>query len=64
MPPALVINQYFAADKKAIEQLEADKEAIDAQVSEMKEEHTAEDGCFTNFDKVNKHPENIGTGSQ
>lgn len=64
MPPALVINQYFAADKKAIEQLEADKEAIVAQLIEMEEEHTAEDGYFTNYDKVNKHPENIGTSSQ
>ena len=64
MPSALVINQYFAADKKAIEQLEADKEAIVAQLTEMTEEHTAEDGYFTNYDKVNKYPEKIGTGSQ
>ena len=60
MPSALVINQYFAADKKAIEQLEADKEAIAAQLTEMKEGHFAEDGYFADYDKVNIHPKKSG----
>lgn len=55
VPPALVVNRYFSADKKAIEQLEADKEAIAAQLTEMEEEHTVEDGYFAEFEKVNKN---------
>ncbi len=54
VPKALVIDRYFLTEKKAIEKLEADKEAIVAQLTEMEEEHSGEDGYFADFDKVNK----------
>ena len=54
VPKILVIDRYFTADKKAIEKLEADKEAIATQLAELEEEHSAEDGYFADFDKVNK----------
>jgi len=34
--------------------LEADKEAVATQITELEEEHSTEDGCFADFDKVNK----------
>jgi type I restriction enzyme M protein len=40
--------------KQAIEKLEADKEAIANQLTELEEEHSAEDGFFAELDKVNK----------
>jgi len=49
-----VINRYFAAEQKAIEQLEADRDALVAQLEEMEEEHGGDDGIFTELDKVNR----------
>jgi type I restriction enzyme M protein len=37
VPKSLVIDRYFLTEKKAIEQLEADKEAIAVQMTEMEE---------------------------
>lgn len=54
VPKYLVINRYFLAEKQAIEQLEAEKEAIANQLTELEEENSAEDGFFTELDKVNK----------
>ncbi|MBW6536214.1 MAG: type I restriction-modification system subunit M [Mariniphaga sp.] len=54
VPKTLVIDRYFLTDKKVIEQLEADKETIAAELSELIEEHSAEEGYFAEFDKVNK----------
>ena len=54
VPKALVIDRYFNTEKKALEQLEADKEAIAAQLTELEEEHSGEDGYFADLDKVNK----------
>lgn len=61
VPKVLVIDRYFLTEKKAIEKLEADKEAIATQLTELEEEHgstgspqAAEDGYFADLDKVNK----------
>lgn len=61
VPKTLVIDRYFLTEKKAIEKLEADKEAIATQLAELEEEHgsagspqAAEDGYFVDLDKVNK----------
>ena len=54
VPPELVINRYFLKDKKALEQLQSEKENIAAQISELEEEHSAEEGHFADFDKVSK----------
>ena len=54
VPKALVIDRYFLTEKKAIEQLEADKEAIATQLTEQEEEHNTEDGYFADLDIVNK----------
>jgi type I restriction enzyme M protein len=54
VPKTLVIDRYFLTEKKAIEKLEADKEAIATQLTELEEEHSTEDGYFFDFDKINK----------
>jgi len=54
VPKYLVIDRYFLTEKKAIEKLEADKEAIATQLAELEEEHGGEDGYFADLDKVNK----------
>ncbi len=54
VPKTLVIDRYFLTEKKAIEKLESDKEAIATQLTELEEEHSAEEGYFAELDKVNK----------
>jgi type I restriction enzyme M protein len=54
VPKYLVIDRYFQKEKQAIEKLESDKEAIANQLTELEEEHSAEDGYFAELDKVNK----------
>ena len=46
LPPALIIQRYFAADQAAIEQREAERDAISRQMEEMDEEHGGEDGLL------------------
>jgi type I restriction enzyme M protein len=54
VPKTLVIDRYFLKEKKTIEKLEADKEALATQITELEEEHSGEDGYFADMDKVNK----------
>ena len=46
VPKQLVINRYFTDEKKAIEQLEADRDGISRQIEEMEEEHSDEEGLL------------------
>lgn len=54
VPPSLIIQQYFKNDKDALEALEAEKESLAAQITELEEEHGGDEGYFAEFDKVNK----------
>jgi len=54
VPKTLVINRYFGVEAQGIASLEAEKEAISAQLTELEEEHNAEEGFFAELDKVNK----------
>ena len=46
VPPALVVDRYFAAEKVQVDALEAAAEAAGAAVDEFVEEHTGEDGLL------------------
>lgn len=46
IPSSLVVARYFAADAKAIEQLEAERDAISRQMEELDEEHGGEEGLL------------------
>ena len=46
IPKDLVINRYFLPEKQSIEQMESDKEAVSAQMEELAEEHSGDDGLL------------------
>jgi type I restriction enzyme M protein len=58
LPKYLVINKFFHSEKNNIEKLEADREAIKQQVTELEEEHGVEEGLLADAkndkDKLNK----------
>jgi len=46
LKPSLLINKYFAAEKAAIEALEAERDTAKAQMEEMEEEHGGDGGLM------------------
>ena len=54
VPKELVINKYFSAEQEELNTLEESKESAEVLLTEMEEEHSGEDGCFNDLDKVNK----------
>ena len=54
VPKDLVINRYFQTEKKAIANLESEKEQLAAELAEAEEEHSGEEGAFAELDKLNK----------
>lgn len=48
IPPALIIQEYFAREQKAIDDLEVQAETLNANMDEMREEHGGEDGLLAN----------------
>ena len=55
LPPALISERFFPSEKEALDQLDAAKEAVAAQLAELEEEHGGEEGLFADFEKVNKN---------
>ncbi len=54
VPKTLVIDRYFLTEKKAIEKLEAERETVATTLQELEEEHSGDEGYFSDYDKVNK----------
>jgi type I restriction enzyme M protein len=58
LPKYLVINKFFQSEQKHIEKLEADREAIKQQITELEEEHAGEEGMLSEAkndkDKITK----------
>ena len=54
IPKGLVINRYFTAEQKAIDDLNAELDSLQTQKTEMEEEHGGEDGLFSELEKINK----------
>lgn len=54
IPKSLVINKYLSDEKQALEELESQLEAVQAEKSEIEEEHGSEEGTFSELDKINK----------
>ncbi len=48
IPPSLIIQEYFAKEQKAIDDLEAYGETLNAKMDELREEHGGEDGLLMN----------------
>ncbi|MFH5251938.1 type I restriction-modification system subunit M [Burkholderia semiarida] len=53
VPKPLIVARYFAKEQTALEALQAKLEGVSAKLSELEEEHSAEDGAFAGFDKIN-----------
>jgi len=54
VPKLLVVARYLSKEQQAIQELEAELESVAAQMTELEEEHSGEDGVFALLDKVNK----------
>lgn len=54
VPPSLIIQHYFKTEKDALEAMEDERESLAAQLTELEEEHSGDEGYFAEFDKVNK----------
>ena len=54
VPKELIVARYFATEQAAIEQQQAELEALEAQRTELEEAHSGEDGAFAELDKINK----------
>jgi type I restriction enzyme M protein len=54
IPKPLIVARYFAQDQKAIDDLAAKLETIEANVAELEEEHGGEEGFFSDPDKLDK----------
>ena len=48
IPPSLIIQEYFAADQKTIDDLESQIETLNSQMDELLDEHGGEDGLLAN----------------
>jgi type I restriction enzyme M protein len=54
VPKPLVVARYFAKEQTTIDKLAADLESVTAQITELEEEQSSEEGAFADFEKVNK----------
>ncbi len=53
VPKGLVVARYFAAEQAALDALDAELDALGAQITELEEENGGDEGAFADFDKVN-----------
>ena len=54
VPKLYVVKRYFADKQEAIQEMEAEREKLEAQVTELEEEHSGEEGAFAELEKINK----------
>lgn len=54
IPPALIIQEYFAKEQKTIDELDAKAEALNANMDELREEQGGEDGYFGDLEKISR----------
>ncbi len=54
VPKELVVARYFAKEQEAIEKLTGELESVSSRLAELEEEHSGEEGAFSELDKVNK----------
>ncbi|MGC2446234.1 MAG: type I restriction-modification system subunit M [Candidatus Sulfotelmatobacter sp.] len=54
IPKALIVARYFAKEQEAVTNLETELEAATARIAELEEEHSGEEGFFSDLEKVNK----------
>jgi type I restriction enzyme M protein len=54
VPKYLVINRFYADERSVIEDLQSKLESTEQEIQELVEEHSGEEGYFSDFEKINK----------
>jgi type I restriction enzyme M protein len=54
IPKTCIVARYFAEEQEAIDDLATKIEQVGAELTELEEEHSGEEGVFAEFEKVNK----------
>jgi type I restriction enzyme M protein len=54
VPKGLIVARYFAKEQESLDQLAIELEGLTAKITELEEEHGAEEGAFSELDKVNR----------
>ena len=54
VPKDLIVGRYFGDEQAAIDRLPGELENVTAQLGELEEEYSGDDGAFSELDKVNK----------
>ncbi|MFY0610764.1 MAG: type I restriction-modification system subunit M [Hyphomicrobiaceae bacterium] len=54
IPKTLIVARYFAKEQTAIDAHSSELDGLSAKLAELEEEHTGEDGAFTELEKINK----------
>ena len=54
LPKDLITARYFKEELQLIADLEAEQDGIDAEITELEEEHGGEEGAFAELEKINK----------
>ncbi|MCP5426354.1 MAG: SAM-dependent DNA methyltransferase [Gammaproteobacteria bacterium] len=53
IPKPYIVARYFAAEQAALDETQAELEAVSASRGELEEEHSGEEAAFSGFDKIN-----------
>jgi type I restriction enzyme M protein len=53
LPKPLIVSRYFAAEQAVIDELAGELESLEAELTELEEEHGDEEAAFSSFDKIN-----------
>lgn len=54
IPPSLMIDCYFKKEKVVLDDMEAERDNLASQLTELEEENGGDEGIFSDFDKVTK----------
>ncbi len=54
IPKPYIVARYFADEQAKIDALEAEIETVASALDELEEEHSGDDGAFSELDKINK----------
>ncbi|APO76972.1 type I restriction-modification system HsdM subunit protein (plasmid) [Rhizobium etli 8C-3] len=54
IPKGLIVARFFAKEQAEIDQLSGQLEVTSAELAELEEEHNADEGAFSELDKINK----------
>jgi type I restriction enzyme M protein len=54
IPKCFVVARHYAKEQAAIDQIAAELESVTAKLAELEDEHSGDEGAFSELDKVNK----------